>query len=633
MFFNFLACAKYLAWSAVLAIAGLSWPAVADWAATEPPLSPLLSLMAQAAGAAVACGVVGVAAYLVGTTTRRKPVGPWAKALGAGDTDALKALQSLGHGVITTDANGLLQYVNPEAQAILGQPLSLLASMTLSDILQPFPNGSPTGTRAVALAKPDGSTVYVEPSVIPIHGRHGENVGSVMVLQDVTQASKMASQLDWQTTHDVLTGLINRVEFERQVAATLARTREFGTPACVCLIDLDQFKIVNDLCGHGAGDKLLREMADLLKGQLRRSDIVARLSGDEFGLLLEDCATEKGVELAHKLLQAAHDWRFHWEGKVFVIGMSIGLVPTDRHFGDVSNLLSIADTVCYSAKENGRNRVEVFASNDAVMIHRKGEMDWAERITRALDTDRFVLYEQRYRNLSSSCDRNHRELLVRMVNDDGSIIAPDAFIPAAERFNLMCRLDQWVTRKSFAIFTQCGDRHTDRWSINLSGQSLSVKSTFETIMCQAEAHDIDPQAFCFEITETAAIRSMSFAADLIANLRRQGFTFALDDFGSGLSSFEYLKNIPVDYLKIDGVFVRNIINDRVNHVTVKAITEVGHAMNLKVIAEFVEDEASIIRLSELGVDFAQGYGVARPTPLTPLTASQATAVTSRGEYR
>jgi len=438
-------------------------------------------------------------------------------------------------------------------------------------------------------------------------------------------------RLSYQATHDALTGLVNRREFERRLEKALTSAREQGRAHALCYLDLDQFKIVNDTCGHVAGDELLRQLTVLLQSKVRDADLLARLGGDEFGVLLENCPLEQAQIVADLLRQTVKDFHFVWQNKAFVIGVSIGLVPLTQDCESLASVLSCADSACYAAKDLGRNRVHVYRVEDSEMAQRQGEMNWVARITHAIEENRFRLYYQTIMPLADAGNEgSHFEILLRMLSDQGELIPPMAFIPAAERYNLMPSIDRWVVSTAFGLYWKIlpknalNQRHT--CTVNLSGPSLCDDHFLEFIKRQFALYQVPYDHICFEITETAAISNLSRAMEFIGELRSQGCRFSLDDFGSGLSSFTYLKNMPVDYLKIDGSFVRDMVNDPMDAAMVVAINQVGHVMGLKTIAEFVETDAVLELLREMGVDFAQGYGIEHPRPLEDLIAAQQEAL-------
>jgi diguanylate cyclase (GGDEF)-like protein len=436
--------------------------------------------------------------------------------------------------------------------------------------------------------------------------------------QSNTLLQKQVDQRSWEASHDMLTGLINRREFERLVEVSVTSARTAGKHHVVCFMDLDQFKVVNDTCGHAAGDDLLVELAELLQSRIRASDTLARLGGDEFGLLLEGCALARAELIAADLLAAVGDFRFKRDTKLFTIGVSIGIAAVTGESAS-ADILSMADTACYWAKEQGRNRASVYRTGDNDMAARRREMGWIARINLALAEDRFTLYHQRYLPLNPVAETTrHLEVLIRMIDEEGNLVQPGSFIPAAERYNLMPAIDRWVIR---TVFSRYRDLAAERGggpltcAINLSGTSLNAEGFLEFVRQQAHEHALPPRSICFEITESAAINNIRKAAEFIRECKSMGFLFALDDFGTGNSSFGYLKNLPVDYLKIDGGFVKNLESDAVDKAMTETINRIGHIMGIKTVAEYAENEAIIKELSTMGVDYAQGYGVCKPTPL------------------
>jgi len=417
--------------------------------------------------------------------------------------------------------------------------------------------------------------------------------------------------------HDSLTGLVNRLEFERRLDEAVERAREDGEAHSLLYLDLDQFKLVNDSCGHLAGDELLRRLARRLRQGIRDSDTLARLGGDEFGLLLMGCPSSEAEPIARSLLEDLHDYAFVWDNRTFKVGASIGLVEIDGS-RDSYSLLSMADMACYAAKDRGRNRLQIYAEGDQELSQRRGEMQWVQRIQRALENDGLLLYWQRIQGLQD--DSRHREVLVRMQEEDGEIVNPDRFIPAAERYNLMPEVDRWVIRNALGQWrllrngATAGDG-TGSLFINLSATSLSDDGLTDYIRSELEIHSLDPASVGFEITETATIADFDRARELIDALRRYGCKVALDDFGTGMSSFSYLKSLEVDFIKIDGSFVRNMLEEPMNAAIVEAVNRIAHISGIRTIAEFVENQALMQHLRKIGVDFAQGWAVEVPQPM------------------
>jgi diguanylate cyclase (GGDEF)-like protein len=436
------------------------------------------------------------------------------------------------------------------------------------------------------------------------------NIAAIAIMRKQTE-----DKLTFHASHDALTGLVNRREFERRVQRIFDTVRNVDDEYAICFLDLDQFKVVNDTCGHVAGDELLRQLTTVLENVIRKRDTISRLGGDEFGVLMEHCSLKDANRVATSILKAIQNYQFIWEGHTFKIGVSIGLVQITHSTSNFNQLLKDADAACYMAKELGRNRIHVYQADDENLAKRSGEMQWVSNINAALEGDLFCLYAQAIVPLSNSTDR-HYELLVRMIDVNGGLFPPGAFLPAAERYNLMTKIDHWVINNAFTLLSNNTEflNEVSFCSINLSGQTLSSPEILNFIIAQLQDSKIDGNKICFEITETAAISHLSIAMKFISTLKSMGCRFALDDFGSGLSSFAYLKNLPVDYLKIDGIFVKDIVDDPIDHAMVKSINEIGQVMGMETIAEFVENDVIKGMLKEIGVNYAQGYGIGKPQP-------------------
>ncbi|MEW6119130.1 MAG: EAL domain-containing protein [Pseudomonadota bacterium] len=430
------------------------------------------------------------------------------------------------------------------------------------------------------------------------------------------------ARLVYQASHDALTGLINRREFEQRLERLLQSALQQGREHALCYMDLDQFKVINDSCGHAAGDELLRQLALLLKSNLRERDTLARLGGDEFALLLENCGLEDAIQVADLFRAEVQRFRFKWGDRIFAVGISVGMVAITRDSGTAANLLSAADAACYVAKDRGRNQIHVYESRDLDLARHRGEMQWVARIQRAIEEGRLRLAWQEIRPTDGSMGRTrHVELLLRMMDEDGNLVMPMAFIPAAERYFVMPALDTWVIEETLRIchrhFEAASVTHC-LFAVNLSGASLKDPAFRDMLLSRLEASPELGPHLCFEITETAAIGNLSVVNAFIEALRGFGCSFALDDFGSGLSSFNYLKNLDVDYLKIDGAFVRDIVTNPVDRSMVEAVHRIGHLLGLKTVAEYVETDATLALLRQIGVDYVQGNGVHTPEPLDTL---------------
>jgi diguanylate cyclase (GGDEF)-like protein len=436
-----------------------------------------------------------------------------------------------------------------------------------------------------------------------------------MVIRRVSEKNR---QLAYQASHDALTGLINRREFEQRVERTIAHARAQTATHALLYLDLDQFKVVNDTCGHAAGDELLQQLARILICSVRHRDTLSRLGGDEFGMLLENCPLDKAVEIANKLLTAIEHYQFRWADSTFTLGISIGVVPIDRSTTDIASTMSAADSACYIAKESGRNRVQIAHLGDRRLLERHGEMQWVARLNRALEMDQFALYFQPIIPCANKPSNvRHVEILVRLIGDDGAIISPATFLPAAEKYNLMTSIDRWVIARSLLWLAEHSHAHGQciTLSINLSGQSIGSPDMLKFIIDKMEETGASPGQIIFELTETTAIANLTSATSFMLTLRGCGFRFSLDDFGSGLSSFAYLKKLPVDFLKIDGTFVRDILSDPVDHAMVKSISELGQLLGKETIAEHVETLELAEELRNMGINYMQGHAYGKPQPL------------------
>ncbi len=535
--------------------------------------------------------------------------------------------------VIITDPLGHIEYVNPkfseitgyDVNEVLGQDVSLLSSKltpaaVYADLWLTVEAGREWRGELQNRRK-DGSMYWVRVDIAPIFNERGEISQYVAIEEDITEARKVSEQISYQASHDPLTGLLNRHELERRLQRVLDTAHENNSEHAFCFMDLDQFKVVNDTSGHIAGDELLRQLASMLKGLLRRRDTLARLGGDEFAILMEHCSLAQAQEKAERICRMISEFKFAWENRSYAVSASIGLVVINNRSKDLTEVLKQADSACYVAKDAGRNRVHTYHAADKELALREGEIHWVSDIHAALEQDRFLLYAQLITPIPAQASLPAYEILLRMRNPEGEIIAPGAFLPAAERYNLSTRIDRWVIDACFNWLR--GQDHAqnrfDHISINLSGRSLGDEATLSHIINSWNEAAFDPALVVFEITETAAIANLTAATHFINTLKDHGFGFSLDDFGSGLSSFGYLKTLPVDSLKIDGMFVRDIVDDPIDRAMVRSINEIGHVMGMRTIAEFVENDAILRLLSEIGVDYAQGYGVGRPMPITALT--------------
>lgn len=550
-------------------------------------------------------------------------------------------LESIGDAVITTDTSALITYLNPVAEKLTGWKLAeargkaiqrvfhILHESTRLPAVNPVERALREGkivelANHTVLLSLDGKEYAIEDSAAPIRRRDGKVVGGVMVFHDVSEARQLVHEISWQASHDALTGLINRNELENSLTQMLKANRPDGCQHALLFFDLDRFKIVNDSCGHQAGDELLIQLTRIFCQSVRESDRVARVGGDEFAILMKDCTLDEAQATAEKIRNAIDGYHFLWEDHTFQVSVSIGVVSIERGNTDVSQLLKAADMACYAAKEGGRNKVHVYTESDELLASRHGEMRWVNRLNNAFVGRNLKLYGQRIVALNpTGQDNEHIEVLVRLEGEDGRIIAPDAFIPAAERHNLMPKLDCYVVEHLFlllaehraAVQTQDAASASPRLAINLSGASLGNEDLLQLIRLKLDSGLIAPSHIGFEITETAAIANLGKAVDFIEELRSLGCQFALDDFGSGLSSFAYLKNLPVNFIKIDGRFIRHIASNPIDRAMVEAINTMAHRVGIKTIAEYVESNAIVEVLRQIGVDYVQGHIIHRPGAL------------------
>ncbi|MBI1425347.1 MAG: EAL domain-containing protein [Gammaproteobacteria bacterium] len=556
-------------------------------------------------------------------------------------------LDSIADAVITTDAKGNIDQLNKAAHQLLGirtttaihKPLEKYLSFKtrLTDNLQANParqvidNGEAIRLHDdTYLIIRENEEIAIELSAAPMYDRDHGISGAVLVIKDISEMRALTNELAHQARHDSLTGLLNRREFENRLEQTINEVRRYqDEQAWFCYLDLDQFKIINDTCGHLAGDELLKQIAFKLIHTTREVDHIGRMGGDEFTIILKRCDKATAGKIMERIRKELHDMRFCWDNKCFTITISIGIVEITPQCGNVYDVLKAADTACYIAKEEGRNRIHMFDEDDKVYSQRQGEMEWVHRIYRAIEAGQFVLFYQEIKHLKKDEQELHGELLIRMLDDDGNIVAPYIFIPAAERYNLMSEVDRHIVRLALNTISRYYDNQLVRnglFSINLSAQSLSDDDFLSFILLQLANTSVQPSNICFEITETAAISNLVKATTFIMTLKEKGCYFALDDFGSGLSSFAYLKNLPVDFIKIDGGFVKTMLSSSLDHALVSSVNQIGHVVGMKTIAEFVENSKIEKRLREIGIDYAQGYGIARPEPFN----SMLDKVVSRG---
>lgn len=556
--------------------------------------------------------------------------------LGRDKLQARTTLESIGEGVITTDTSGVIDYMNEAAEKLTGTIRSSGLGKRLTDLIALVDEvdreslGDPVqkclnerrrinlGRRALLLSKQGDRECSIELTASPIRGPGGNVAGCVLIFHDVTEVRGLARQMSYQASHDALTGLVNRAEFERRLEAALKSARGEDIGHVVCFLDLDRFKVVNDSSGHLAGDNLLREIAALLKEKVRDSDTVARLGGDEFSLLLIGCPLEKARQIADDVCQAVADYRFVWHDKIFDIGVSIGLVEIGHESGVAENVLNAADSACYVAKQQGRGRVHVYSARDEVVARQRGEVQWLQRLQHALKENGFELFVQPIISVTGRVeDGPALEVLLRMQDESGAIISPAQFLDSAERYQLMSHIDRWVVQATATALASGALRLPDNRScgINLSGQTLGDDDFLEFVVDTLDHTGVDPSQLCFEVSESAVVNNIDHAHRFISVLHGMGCRFALDDFGGGIGSFSNLKHLSVDYLKIDGAYTRDLEEDGVNRAMVSAMIKLARTLDFQVIAEQVEDQASFQAVRGMGVDFVQGYVIERPHAL------------------
>jgi diguanylate cyclase (GGDEF)-like protein/PAS domain S-box-containing protein len=556
--------------------------------------------------------------------------------LGRGKLQARITLESIGEGVITTDRNGTIDYMNEAAEQLIGGTRSagigkqLLDLLSLVDEVDRASLGDPVakclserrrvnlGRRALLLSKQSERQFSTELTASPIRGPEGQVAGCVVIFHDVSELRGLAREMSYQASHDALTGLVNRAEFERRLEAALDSARGEGVGHVVCYLDLDRFKIVNDTGGHIAGDNLLREVGALLKQRLRDSDTVARVGGDEFAMLLAGCPLDKAQQIAEDVVHTVANHAFAWQDRTFDIGVSVGLVEVGKDSGSAESVLSAADSACYVAKQQGRGRTHVYSTRDEVTARQRGEIQWLQRLQRALKENGFELYVQ---PIVAMGGRNRNgpaaEVLLRMRGDTGEVILPVHFLGSAERYQLMSHIDRWVVQAALSAIAG-GAPHLPAGrtcNINLSAQTLGDDDFLEFIVDVLDHTGVSPERICFEVRESAVVSQLDQAQRFINVLHGIGCRFALDNFGSGIGSFANLKNLSLDYLKIDGTYTRNVESDSVNREMIAAMVKLARTLDFQVVAEQVEDQSSFEALRDLGVDFVQGYAVEKPRPL------------------
>lgn len=564
-----------------------------------------------------------------------------------GKQQAQITLESIGEGVITADSAGVIDYINSAAEKLTGSAREYAIGKRLTELVTLIDEsdrrdlGDPVqrclvdrrrinmGRRAMMLSQAGGKELSIELTASPIRGPGEVIAGAVVIMHDVTEIRGLTKRMSYQATHDALTGLVNRREFERRLEETLESVREQEVTHVLCFLDLDRFKPVNDTCGHIAGDSLLRGVAALIREKVRESDVVARLGGDEFGVLLLGCPLDKARQIADDVCVAVRDFRFAWQDKVFQIGVSVGLVEIVRDSASIEDLLGAADSACYVAKQEGRGRVHVYSARDEASARQRGQIHWLRQLQSALKENRFELFVQPVLAVAGCSGQGPgMEVLLRLADESGKLVLPHQFMPAAERYHLSGSIDRWVVRATLAALGQGTIRLPDNRSciINLSAQSLGEEDFLEFVVeCLDQSH-VQPAQICFEVTETALMADMERADRFASVLHGMGCQFGLDDFGSGVGALASLRSLAIDYLKIDGTFTRDLRPDSVNSLVVAAIVRLARTVGFKVVAEQVETQADFDTLREMGVDYIQGNYVESPHRIG---ASEAVSITMR----
>ena len=559
--------------------------------------------------------------------------------LGRGKLQARVTLESIGEGVITTDRAGTIDYMNEAAEQLIATTRSFAIGKKLPELIALVDEidraslGDPVslclndrrrinlGRRALLVSKQSKREFSTELTASPIRGPERELAGCVIIFHDVSEMRGLAREMSYQASHDALTGLVNRTEFQRRLELALKSTRGDGAGQVVCYLDLDRFKAVNDTCGHMVGDNLLRELAALLKEKVRDSDTVARVGGDEFAMLLAGCPLEKARQIADDVVQAVGAYQFTWRDRVFDLGVSIGLVQVGQESVSAEAVLSAADSACYIAKQQGRGRVHVYSARDELIARERGEIQWLQRLQKALKENQFELYVQSIIAVSGRLEGGPAaEFLLRMRDDAGKTILPSQFLGAAERYQLMSHVDRWVVQAALTAIASGTPHLPDgrTCSINLSGQTLADEDFLEFVVDLLDHTGVAPGKLCFEVAESAVVNNLDHARRFINVLHGIGCQFALDDFGSGIGSFSNLKHLSLDFLKIDGTYTRDLENDTVNREMVSAMIRLARSLDFRVVAEQIEDQASFEAVRNLGIDFVQGFLVERPHPLQPV---------------
>ena len=577
----------------------------------------------------------GSALLVTGVEILPTQTGPALRIPEADSAPEALALNSLAEAIMATDRAGRITYMNPAAEQLTGSAAGAAAGKLIEEIVslvdetdrrllsdpvqQALTSGAPVNLsrRALMLSRGNGSERSIELSAAPIRNGARELLGAVVILHDVTELRGLTRQMSYQAAHDALTGLVNRREFERRLEEAIENGHRGDGQHVLAYLDLDHFKLVNDTSGHLAGDSMLREVAKLLRDAVRDSDTVGRIGGDEFGILLVGCPLDKARQISDDVTRAVGDHRFVWRDKIYNVGASIGLVEISRESGTLEELIAAADTACYVAKKQGSGRVVVYSARDEALARHTGEIQWLQRLQSALKENRFHLYHQVIVPAHGEDGGPAMEVLVRLQDESGHDLLPAEFMRAAERYRLMGLVDRWVVQTTLAALGRGAIAVEPRHSvaINISGQTLGDAQFLEFVVECLDSTGVIPGQVCFEIAESAVIANLDHARRFVGVLHGMGCQFALDDFGSGVGSFSNLKTLPLDYLKIDGSFIRNLARDSVNQAMVTAMIKLARTLNFKVIAEQVEDSAAEEAARRMGVDYLQGYAIGRPQPL------------------
>lgn len=553
-----------------------------------------------------------------------------------GRAQAQVTLESLSEGVITTDTRGHIDYMNAAAEKLAGANREQAIGKAFSEVVKLIDEGDKRdlgdpvsrvlsmgkrvsmGRRALLLPIDGSGEISIDATASPITKPDGEVSGVAIILRDVGELRGLAREMSYQASHDALTGLVNRREFERQVNIAVDAAKTEGTHHVLCYMDLDRFKAVNDTCGHIAGDNMLREVAGLLREEVRDSDVVGRIGGDEFAMLLVGCPLDKARQIAEDVCSSVRNYRFTWQDRIFEIGISIGLVEINQPVTSLEEVLSAADSACYVAKQEGRGRVHIYSARDAQTAMQRGDVHWLRKLQTAIRDSRFELFVQPIISVAGRIPRGPAvEVLLRMRDEDNVLVAPGEFLRTAERYHLIGTLDRWVVQTTLAAIAGGTIRLPDERSvtINISGQTMAEDEFLDFVVEALDHSHVDPGKICFEVTEPAVLRNAEHARRFIGVLHGMGCSFALDDFGSDVGSLASLKGLQLDFLKLDGVYTRNLANDSISQEVVSSVTRLARAVGFKVIAEQVEDQSSFDGLRDLGVNFIQGNFVEAPRAL------------------